>query len=168
MKEILILIMFFSFTGIKAQIDCGQDSAKYIIAYNFIINDSINQEKSIAVSDSIVDLDRFWTQELQDFPKEQQKLKQYRKNKGFIWSDPFYSPCLAKLFSPKNECANNVLFFSTIEDNMLIVDLLPYTEQFDKFNYDNMAFINTGRTYLFIFCKNGSIRAVFNNEWLGL
>ncbi len=159
--------MFFSFTGIKAQIDCGQDSAKYIAAYNFIINDSINRGKSIVVSDSIVDLDRFWFfDELKKFPEEQQKLKQYRKNKGFIWSDPFYSPCLAKLFFLRDESVNNVLFFSTIEDNILIADLLSFTGRYDKFSYN--TFLSGGRIYLFIFCEDGTIKAAFSNEYFGL
>ncbi len=89
-------------------------------------------------------------------------MEQYRKNKGFIWSDPFYSPHLDTLFSPRDEFANNVIFFSTIEDNMLIADLLPYTRQFDRFDYDDMSFQNTGRIYLFIFRKDGSIKAVFS------
>ncbi len=160
----------------KLFVDCGQDSAKYIAAYNFIINDSINQGKSIAVSDTIIDLTRDWfSEDLGNFPKEQKILDQYRENKGFIWSAPFYSPCLTTLFPERrDESANNVLFFSTIEDNMLIVELLPYKGQFpewrpyigdlDRFNYYEMTHQNTSRIYLFVYCENGNLRATFSGE----
>ncbi len=47
---------------------------------------------------------------------------------------------------------------------MLLVDILPCKKYANRFNYDEMAFQNVGRTYLFIFCKNGNLRAAFSRE----
>lgn len=153
--------------AINAQLSCYKDSIKYLAAYNYIINDSINQGKIIAVSDSIIDLDRYWfSEELKSFPIEQEILNKYRENKNFTWFTTFYSSFLSVLFKDKNQLANYVIFFSKVEDNMLLADLLPHTRQFDKFNYDEMAFQNVGRTYLFFFGKNGGLKAVFSREMI--
>lgn len=170
MRKIYICLLgcFYCCSVIKGQSNCDLDSAKFKIAYNYIINDSINKEKSISVSDSIVDIDRYWfSGELKNFDKEQMKLNQYRKNKNFRWFAPFYSPCLASMFCKKNNLlSNNVLFFSRIEDNMLLVEILPCKKYVNKYSYNEMAFQNVGRTYLFIFCENGNLRAVFSREMI--
>ena len=111
--------------------------------------------------------DRYWfSGELKEFPEHQKKLNQYRANRGFTWVTTFYSPCLCALFGDKNSLANHVIFFSKVEDNMLLADLLPHVKQFDKFNYDKMAFQNVGWTYLFIFSDKGELKAVFNREMI--
>lgn len=167
MKFIMCLIYLCICFSIRSQFSCDQNSVKYLMAYNHIINDSINQGKIIAVSDSIVDLDRYWfSGELKEFPEHQKKLNQYRANRGFTWFTTFYSPCLRALFGDKNPLANHVIFFSKVEDNMLLADLLPHFKQFDKFNYDKMAFQNVGWTYLFIFNNKGELKVVFNREMI--
>lgn len=167
MKTILISILFFiNYIGIKAQSDCDQDSIMYIAAYNYVANDSINRGKNIVVSDSIVDLDRFWfSKDLTEFTVEKEKLDLYRLRKNYVWFDSFYSPCISSLFSGKNLNSKLVLFFSTIEDNMLRVDLLPYNKKWkNKFSYDTMSFQNVGQIYLFIFNKDRSIKKAFSHE----
>lgn len=166
-NKLFFLIYLCSYFTANAQFYNNLDSDRYLMAYNYIINDSINQGKIIAVSDSIIDLDRYWfSEELKKFPIEQERLNEYRENKNYTWFTTFYSSCLSMLFKDKNQLANHVIFFSKVEDNMLLADLLPHTRQFDKFNYDEMAFQNVGRTYLFIFGKKGGLKAVFSREMI--
>ena len=146
-----------------AQLNCSQDSTTYIAAYNYVVNDSLCQEKNIVVSDSIVDLDRFlFSDDLTKFPIEREKLDQYRFSKNHVWFKPFYSPCISSIFNVKNLNSKSVLFFSVIEDNMLRADLLPHNKKWvNKFNYDEMAHHNEGHIYLFIFNEKGRIKKVF-------
>ena len=164
---LLLICFFYNCFVIHSQSNCDQDSVKYLIAYNYIINDSVNKENKMTVCDSIVDLDRFWfSRNLTDFPQEKKILDQYRENKKFIWFEPFYSPCLASIFCKKG-MSKHVLFFSQIEDNMLRADLLPSKKQFnctDIYNYHKMASFTEGRIYMFIFNDDGTIKAFFNNE----
>lgn len=161
MKSILHIIFFLSFISGSAQVDCGRDSIKYINALNYVINDAANDDKTIEVSDSIIDLDRFWFSEfLIDYPIEKAMVDQYRSRKSFVWFNPFYSPCIASLFSRMN-CANNVLFFSNIEDNILRADLLPIKNRRDKYHYDKIASFVTGTAYLFVFDDINNIKIIF-------
>ena len=68
------------------------------------------------------------------------------------------------LFGNNSQHQNDVLFFSKIEDNMLRADLLSYKRYADKYNYDQMAFQNVGRVYLFVFDINTTFKAVFSHE----
>lgn len=166
MKNIVIIVLFTLLSAISmAQTNCSQGSVMYLTAYNYIIRDSVNQGKTIAVSDSIVDLDRFWfSQDIADYPTEKEILDQYRADKKFVWKDAYYSPCLASLFCRKKTMPKNILFFSKIENNMLRVDLLPYKQQSNRFDYVKMASQNVGQIYLFIFNENGSLVSTFSHE----
>lgn len=167
MRKIVIFAIYclFSF-NVVAQVNCKQDSIMYIAAYDYVVNDSLNRGKNIVVSDSIVDLDRFWfSKDLTEFTVERKKLDQYRLNKNYIWFDPFYSPCIASLFVEKKMYSKQVLFFSVIEDNMLRVDLLPHNRKcVNKFNYNAISSQTEGQVYLFIFNKDGSIKKAFSHE----
>jgi hypothetical protein len=172
MKKIFCLILYsFSYLiVIQAQSDCGQDSIKYLIAYNYIVNDYVTKGKTITVSDSIIDLDRFWfSEELKNYPEEQRRLNQYRENKGFIWSDPFYSSCITSMFPVRNVLANNILFFSQIEDDILLADVFPYkntfinwkSDKYDRdrmFNYNQISMFTVVNKYLFIFDKDETLK----------
>lgn len=87
MKSLVIFFLFFfPYVICNAQSDCTNDTTMYLVAYNYIINDSTNQGKSISVSDSIIDLDRFWfSEDLIALPMEKVKLDKYRANKGYVW-----------------------------------------------------------------------------------
>lgn len=165
MKNIYIITLFMFFCNkLTSQVDCVQDLKQYLIAYNYIITDSINNNEVIAVSDSIVDIDReLFPDKLINFPEEKEKLNKYRENKAYIWDASYYSPCLNVLFC-KNNNASKVLFFSKIEDNMLLADLLPYKDKFSMFNYDRMASQNIGLTYLFILGSDGEIKGFFKHS----
>ena len=162
---ILSILLLWSYT-IMAQNDCKEDTALYLAAYQYIINDSVNQNKEISVSNFIVDLDRFFfSEDLQSFPVEKEKVDQFRENKGFSWFESYYSYCIDSLFCKKQQ-ANSVLFFSQIEDNMLRVDVLPRKRCFDKFDYDTLAFQTVGRNYLFIFDEDDTIKIVLSHKMI--
>lgn len=139
----MITVLFTLFYAISmAQTNCSQDSTRYLDAYNYIIQESANQEKTIEVSDSIVDLDRFWfSQDIADYPTEKEIL-------GL----------------QKNNDAEKFIVFSKIEDNVFRADLLPYKQQFNKFDYKKMTIQNVGQIYLFIFNKDGSLKFAFSHE----
>lgn len=166
MKSLVIItLFFFPYMVCNAQNGCKNDTIMYLAAYNYIINDSINQRKSISVSDSIIDLDRFWfSKDLISLPEEKEKIDKYRTNKKNVWSAPFYSPCITLLFDKNVRQSDAVLFFSKIEDNILRADLLPDKSSADKYNYNQMSFQNTGRIYLFVFDKDCIFKGVFNHE----
>lgn len=171
MNKIIATTLLSFYSIIFAQVDCEKDSIKYSIAYNYIANNYPNGSNKIIVSDSIIDLDRFFgAKGLTDFPEEKEKLNQYREKKNYIWFEPFYSSCLASMFSIKDTAARNILFFSQIEDNILIAEVFPLflmpnhiKKRLNIFRYNEVSFQNTSIYYLFIFDKN-TIEAVFRNE----
>jgi len=167
MKNIVIILSILLLWDyvVVAQNDCKKETALYLAAYNYIVNDSVNQNKQISVSNFIVDLDRFWfSEDLKNFPVEKEKVNQYREYRGFNWFEPYYSHCIDSLFCKKNQQANSVLFFSKIENNMLRADVLPHKRCVDKFDYNAMAFQTVGQIYLFIFDEDGTIKMTFSRE----
>ena len=49
MKSLVIFFLFFfPYVICNAQSDCTNDTTMYLVAYNYIINDSTNQGKSIS------------------------------------------------------------------------------------------------------------------------
>lgn len=172
MRNLMVICfcVFFS-CGTYSQTICSKDSTRYVVAYNYINNEKVNREKMIIVTDSIVDLDRFWfSNDATGLLKD--KIDQHRINKKFIWNDTFYSSCLNFLFPTKKKKtlrATHVLFFSEIEDDMLCADLIFCRRlskmQSDMFNYQRMATLNSGRIYLFVFDKGrNTIKSVFSHE----
>jgi hypothetical protein len=165
-KNILMIILFClsCCNIIVAKANCQQDSVRYMAAYNYIVNDSINQGKIIAVSDSIVDLDRYWfSGDIETYPKEKEMINQYRMNKKYIWFDTFYSQLLVSLFCKKG-ASNHVLFFSTIEDNILRADILPGKRETNLFDYNKIAFQTEGYIYLFLFNVDGTIKLAIQRK----
>lgn len=98
----------------------------YMAAYNYILNDSINNNRLIVVADSIVDLDRYWVTGLEQFPEEYKKLARYieKQMKRMFATSSSYSPLLASLFHDQDvKLSNAILFFSRIIDLMLRADI---------------------------------------------
>lgn len=124
---------------VYGQSNCDSDSIRYRIAYNYVVNDTVNQGKIIAVSDSIVDIDRHWDKkELENLEDVQRKLSRYMENK-YTWFPSYYSSCIAAMFGDKNKLSSNhVLFFSQIEDGILFANLLLCKAYGDKFDYDEI------------------------------
>jgi hypothetical protein len=171
MKKIISIGLLFYCNTILAQIDCEKDSAMYSFAYSYIMNESVNINMKIIVSDSIIDLYSGWfSNDLIDFPEVKERMKQYWLNKNFIPFPPFYSSCIASMFYIKDTSANSILFFSPIKDNALLVEIYslnrynPYKRLFNGFVYNEVSRQTTGQHYLFIFNKDSTIKNVFSHE----
>lgn len=167
MKKFIILIFVcFSWINLVAQDICIKDSIKYLNAYNYILNDSINLNKTIFVSDTLIDLDRIWfLSDLDSLPKEKAIIKSLI---NYSWKPNFYSDNISKIFfSNYNDCnSKTVLFFSWIEKNTLCVDLFQDEQIISEFDYNKIASQNKSHMYLFIFDLNGKIEHVFRKEIL--
>lgn len=88
-------------------------------------------------------------------------------NKNFIWFEPYYCSYVASL-SSYNKKGEFILFFFNIEDNMLIVEVLPNKQKKKKpFYHKQLAMFINGQNFLFIFDKNeikfvSSIDVIYN------
>jgi hypothetical protein len=162
--QLFILYSWFGSYTITAQNNCENDSIRYLVAYNYIINDSINTNKRLGVSDSIVDLDRFWfSHQLDSLPLKKAIVDTYRSNKDYKWFKTYHAECLDFL-SNKNKQGQYVIFFSQIEDDMLRVDVLPVKNSMNNTkHYDKLASFTNGYIYLFIFSRS-TIQLVFSNK----
>lgn len=158
-----------------AQTECAEDSIRYLSAYKYISQEQENicKNRCIAVSDSIVDLNRYlFINDLAEYPDKKNDLIQYRIKKGYSWFETYRSNCLNFLFIQNDSCTKKVLFFSHIENDILVAEIFLYsrnkqfTKIFNKFNYDWVSFQNKSRIYLFIFDKNGKITFVVNKKMI--
>jgi hypothetical protein len=164
MKYLLFIISFLASNNIVSQTNCNKDSSLYLSAFYYIIQ---LENKNIELSDSIVDIDRFYFSDLLvDFPTEKEKIKKYRSAKDFTWFNSYFCEYLHNLKCQEEFNGNNVLFFSQIEDNILIAELLPKSnkDREMRFNYEYMTFQNIGKVYLFIFDSCNNIKEMFQNN----
>ena len=130
----------------------------YKEAYEYIQKDSINVGLKIAVSDSIIDLDRAWNLELEDYPVIKDELDQYRAKHGYKYFKPYYSFALHELHEDYKQHPQMILFFSQIENCTLRADLYMFNPQYQ---YRNDLYIWGECTeYLFIINKNMQIEKV--------
>lgn len=164
----LILLTFVCFNWINsiAQDFCINDSTKYLDAYNYILNDSINLNKVIFVSDTIVDLDRIWfLHDLDSLPKEKGIVESLTK---YSWKVNFYSENISKIFPLNylNHGSKTILFFSWIEKNTLCADLFYDKLKIETFDYNKIASQNESQMYLFIFNSDGKIGRAFRKKIL--
>lgn len=167
-KKMIAFIICFCYQYAIAQNGHQKESTMYMAAYEYIICDSINFGRLISVSDSIVDLDRYWSSGLEEFPNEKNILNQYRSKKGYRYFDTYYSQSLDSLFHNRQmNQSNTILFFSQIEDCILRADLLTFSSKqickVKKKDY-NAYFWGTGFEYLFLFNANGVIKIVLRQE----
>lgn len=169
-RVVLVFAIMCICQHVLCQSMCYKDSIMYMSAYRYILNDSINRNKLVAVADSIVDLDRYWMTGLEQYPEEQKKLACYREKqmKRIFTATAFYSPLLASLFHDQDVMhSNTILFFSEIADLMLRADInffdKGYVGDYEKFNYE--AYIwGISYEYLFIFNEDGTIKKVLRRE----
>ena len=133
MKKIFFFVfgvICFASTG---QVNCERDFLFYSKAYDYITKLQENKTKIIAISDSIIDLDRYWdSPKLEMYPKEKERLNSFRENKGYVWSKPYYCSCIDFLRTKEDSATQitHVLFFSPIDDNILLAELLPCANTF--------------------------------------
>jgi hypothetical protein len=162
---ILLTFVCLNWINSIAQDFCINDSTRYLNAYNYILNDSINLNKVIFVSDTIIDLDRIWfLHDLDSLPKEKEIIKNLTK---YSWKANSHSENISKVFPLNylNHSSKTILFFSWIEKNTICADLF-YDKRIETFNYERIASQNKSQMYLFIFDSNGKIKHVFRKELL--
>jgi hypothetical protein len=142
----------------------AEDLPKYKDAYNYVLSDSVNQRKSIFVSDVIVDMDRVY---FKDYVKNDSALT-YIINSltKHYWFDNFSSFEIKELFKEQNKNAESILFFSLIEQNTLRVDLFFNRKNKKEFRYNWLSNYDVEEVYayLFFFDEMGKIKHVYRTK----
>ena len=163
-SRIIYLIFILSFSlSIHAQ--TIEDLSKYQIAYNYISK----KYQGIKISGNIIDLDRwvFPVDSLKDFPKEKEKLEATVKRKRIARNEDYYSKELAAL-TPKSKEIKNIIYFSQVEDNMLVANLVPFEKHRHRIedidNFDSICRFTTTNDFLFIFDENNNIKKILTVE----
>lgn len=157
------LILVVQFQSLHGHTSYKIDSAKYICAYNYIKENTT--AKRIQISRCVVDLDR-WTfpiDSLADYPEEKNALIAFvERKKNERNKESFSDEITIKI--PVVKRPQNILYFSQIENNMLVACLLPFDKRrhrmkdIDKF--DIISRFNESENFLFIFDENNIIKKV--------
>lgn len=168
-KYIIIVLLVCCNQYVGSQNTWQRDSAMYMTAYAYILNDSINQKKILLVADSLVDLDCIYNEDTLNTKEENGILLRQRKKYKFF--APYHSSLLSSLF-PKFDVSSEsyVLFFSPIIENVILrADLYFFDKNHvntkDIFRYDSYIF-GTSYQYLFIFQPNATLKRVICNEFI--
>lgn len=138
----------------------------YRNACNYIAKDSVVENKTIAVADSIVDL--IWVSVKPEKDCLEKKIfKEFYMNK-YDFFEPYFSPVLSSLSSGQEKRESQwVVFFSKLKNNTLRADLFSSPQSSigikAKFNYNSYCF-GESYEYLFIFDTNGSITKVIRRK----
>ena len=164
MKYMLLLISLFGYcTDFTAQDECGKEFFRYKEIYNYILNDSINKNKVINVSDTIVNLNfaLFW-RELKN--RNESESDFFTRLYSLPQSENYYYKCLS-LLENNSKGAKSIVFFSPIiNDTLVCAELFDNKIYIDQFDYNLIGMQNTSHVYLFIFDKKNSIKSVFYKE----
>ncbi|MFR2069045.1 MAG: hypothetical protein ACLS4S_02155 [Bacteroides nordii] len=170
MKNIFFFILccFYFCTVINGQSNCDQDSTKFLIAYNYIINDSINQGKDLIISNSLVSLNvAVFFRELKQKDEDEYSLA---KRLYGIYQNVDFGSKLTFLNDKSVKYSKNILFFSPIiNDSILCAELFEYRSNLNKNNeneYMRIAAFSTSYIYLFVFDKVGKIKSMFRKEMI--
>ncbi|WP_320969672.1 hypothetical protein [Bacteroides nordii] len=164
MKNILIIIiLFFLQSNMFAQKNYSADSIKYLAGYNAIIDDSINQEKSFIISDSLVRLNiAVFFRELKQKDNDSLVPQLY----GIYQNVDSFSK-LTFLSDKSRRCSKNILFFSPIiNDSILCAELFKNKSNLSKNEYLDVAMFSTSYMYLFVFDEMGKIKSMFRKEMI--
>ncbi len=166
MKNILLVFMlFFLQSNMHAQKNDSADSIKYLAAYDVIVNDSINEGKSLIVSDSLVRLNvAVFFRELKQKDEDENSLatRLYAMCQNI-------DPCskLTFLSDKSSKCSKHIVFFSPIiNDSILCAELFEYKSCLNSYEYNQIAMFNTSYIYLFIFDEVGKIKSMFRKEMI--
>ena len=164
MKCILLLIcLLSSCTNLIAQDGCGKEFLRYKEVYNYILNDSINRNKKINVSDTIVNLNfaLFW-RELKNADESESDF--FTRLYSLPQTENYYYKCLS-LLENNGKGAKSIVFFSPIvNDTFVCAELFDDKIFMDQFDYNLIGMQNTSHVYLFIFDKEGGVKSIFNKE----
>lgn len=168
-KYIIIVLLIYCNQYVNSQNTWQRDSAMYMTAYTYILNDSINQKKNLLVADSLVDLDCIYNEDTLNTKEENEILLRQKKKHKYL--PPYHSSLLSNLF-PKIDISSefHVIFFSPIIENVMLRADLYFLQKKninmkDIFRYDSYIF-GTSYQYLFIFQPNSTLKRVICNEFI--
>ena len=171
MKNIFFFILccFYFCTVINRQSNCDQNSTKFLVTYNYIINDSVNKGKSLIISNSLVDLNiSVFYEELKQKGEDKRSVMIRLLYK--IYQNVDFCSKLTFLNDKSVQYSKNILFFSPIiNDSILCAELFEYKRNLNKNNkteYRHVAAFNTSYIYLFMFDKVGKIKSMFRKEMI--
>jgi len=142
------------------------DFFKYKEAFNYILSDSINLGKEIFVSDTIIDMDRFY---FKDEVKDDTTLTNIIDSlTKYTWFENFSSDEIQNIFGKQNKSAESILFFSLIEKNTLRADLFFERKSLNEFKYNNLSNYNVNEifSYLFFFDEFGKIKKAYRAKMI--
>lgn len=158
-------MLFLLQSNLCAQNSHTTDSIKYSAGYNAIINDSINQGKSLIVSDSLVRLNvAVFFRELKQKDEDVNSL--ITRLYGIYQN---FDSCskLTFLSDKSGKFSKNILFFSPIiNDSILCAELFEYKSSLNKNEYLRIATSGTSYMYLFVFDEVGKIKSMFRKEMI--
>lgn len=133
----------------------GSEKNEYLEPYKRICADSEFYNKAIIVSSYLIDFDRFNFLNSKDFTEEdKQKIINHREQKNFIWDAPIYEPKLIFLQGKSIEQPEYIIYFSPIEDEMLVACVAKYNNS--ELYENNVSFCEVTE-FLFILDLNGQI-----------
>ena len=163
-KTVIIFFLFYCNIYVCTQDICVKDIIKYKEAYNYLIKDSIMDDKSLFVSDTVVDMDRFYFHaDVIDYPEIKTTIDSLKK---YTWNKGFSSEQLREVWKNQNPYSESILFFSLVEKNTLRADLFINRYSLANFNYDDIIYFNRDKVYayLFVFNKQNKLERVFRRE----
>ena len=165
MKNIFLTLFFCLFITTNKDI-CDDDLSKYQKAYNYIVRDSINMNKMIYVSNTVVYMDLvIFGNELRH--KGENDISLYTRLYSIPSKENFYSDKLHKAFNSFNNSHQKILFFSHIvNDSILCAELFHHKGKLNEFKYERIAWQNESYLYLFIFDQNKNIKNVHRKNML--
>lgn len=158
----ILIIVCCSLRTLAQDNDNINASIVYRHAFEYIQQDNANL--NIAVSDSIIYLNKAWNIESGGCRNEESMLNQYEDNLKCEYSKPYYSAALFNLHEANKHNPQMVLFFSSMENHMLRADLHIFNSQYQ---YRNELYIwGECIEYLFLLKEDGNIKKVFKQKVL--
>lgn len=165
MKNIFLALFICLFNMTNKDI-CDKDLYKYQESYKYIVNDSINKNKLIYVSNEIINMDLvIFGNELKR--KEEDEFALYTRLYSIPKEKNFYSDKLHKSIKFVNNHSKTILFFShVINDSIICAELFDNKGVTNEFKYERIAFQNESYLYLFIFDQNKMIKQAYRKKML--
>lgn len=164
MKPLIILALFVASCNSKAQDISNADLFKYKQAYDCISKDSINLNKKIMVSDTVVFVERvlFWENLKVQGEKAEITINRIDSIDNARKFKNFYSLLLSRSFK-KDKTATLNLYFSKIFKDSLVAEVID-NKGLCNATYSRITMFNSGYCYLFVFDKKGYIKIVLRKE----
>lgn len=124
----------------------------YYDALDLIMQKSDCDFNNCIVVDSVYDLDRIMVvPQLSNFPDCQSALEERIKNKHYLQYSTIYSECLNSLRMTPSRSSKYIIYFSQIEDSILIAELFNlYKLNYPSLCYENVALFTTCKKFTFL------------------